>query len=376
VTRDQALPQEAPAEPTGERPLIALSRLNAFLTRAPYSVVVLITLVIAGLKTGLFFHSLVTPQELDRAGSFVYLNADVGPNLVVSMLRLVGIRTFTGYESATLLFSVVCLVAIAFILARTHLGPEPKRLVAVVLMGGPLAVVLFGHFGSNDPAFLVAAIAIAAFPRRWLLVVGSSVLMALSNPGQAVLVGLSLGAISLIPQYRRYVRAFITLTALSMLTFLLVVWRSRIVDGPSQATYFFSDLARALQQNSLVVPLLIYSGYGVLTFIFLWAVLDMRGWSRLLLIGVLFVLPIMMVVSWIDGTRYVVNLTALPATVLLIQYAPDICSRVRFRGRGLALGLAFITTLIFPLIHVFGGTVRQPYEYVLSRSEFYLNVLF
>jgi hypothetical protein len=329
------------------------------------------------IRLGPNFHPLIGPEELTQAPgeSFIYLNGEVGPNIIVSVVRLLNLDTFTLYEMFSIVWTILAFAAVAW-MSRRFTGDEQSRRVSLVLLIlGPVGVVLIGHSGSNDITFMVASLLIGLFPRSLACAIAGSVLLILSNPGQALVLSMVFIVMSLVPEFRLYLRSSIILLGLSLVGFALVLVQGARTGGQSQASPSAHDFITPLTQNPYVFPLLVYSGFGVLTVLLALPVLKHRSWVRWLLLALLFIFPITMGILWHDGTRHIVNLIALPSAMILAVYLPPAISTVRIAGRPTALALATVLALLLPAVHVFGGVVRQPYEYVIDRTAFYIGTL-
>lgn len=352
-----------------------LAQWNDRLLRVPYWIFAALLVIAQCIRLGPNFHALVGPAELAQGPgeSFIYLNSSVGPNIIVSLVRLLHLNTFTLYELFAVVWTILAFAAVSIFARRFTLDEQSRRVTLVLVILGPIGVVLVGHSGSNDTTFMVATLLIGLFPRSWTCAIAGALLLILSNPGQALLVSVMFLLMSLIAEFRVFLRSATLLLIASLVGFALVLLQGARTGGQSQASPSAHDFMTPLTDNPYVFPLLIYSGFGVLTVVLLMPILTSRRWTRLFLIGLLFVFPAAMGIVWHDGTRHIVNLIALPVAMIFVVYLPRALSAIRLSGRPFALALVTALALLLPAVHVFGGVVRQPYQYVIDRTAFYIG---
>jgi hypothetical protein len=242
--------------------------LAIWLISAPVAVFTLLLLVIAFFRNGLTFQIIPTGSITSEMDSFPEPS---GTNLSISY----GLRTvlwITGAQSddeirlASLALTIVALVVSLIVIALVRDGLRRRILLAIWLLG-PAATIIFGNVGRNDVLLLTGSLAIAVIAdRRWrpAWVIAGSILMVLANPEQALVAATIFLLLTFVTQLQPLRRYAIWTFAISILAFTsLSIW-ARTIGTITRTDLFMENLRPSIGIFVSNLPLVLFSGYGIL----------------------------------------------------------------------------------------------------------------
>ena len=283
--------------------------------------------------------------------------------------RLLQIPNRLVFEIFTFLVSVAVLSFIAYLLYRSL--PRPSSIVAFMAIAlGQIGLVLTSQFGSADQFLLLgAALLMLTRNNAWALWVLGSVLLAIGNPGQAVVASISLLLLSQVATFRTYRARSILALAVSSLWFAL----DTVLTQANQADAIDDRFGESLFVSVVAGPFRMYSMYGALWFLVLLVILSSSRRNLSWLIMALILVPFAFVLSTTDGTRVGVGATSLVILALIMKLTQPIVTWVQ-QNIGFPSGLALVVLLVVPSVNLLGLDVVLPWDWVQHEIRFWIAV--
>jgi hypothetical protein len=227
----------------------------------------------------------------------------------------------------------------------------------------------------NDPLgydriTLLGAILIAASRSWWGILVGA-IIFASGNSEVAIVGSLCLLLLSLAPSFKSARRkALITFCVASATSLIILLLKSRSsLEGESRWSELGLHAVESFKLHSPGIPLLIFSFYAGAWILCLWAISrSVSNWERFVVLTSLVLIPGLVCLITLDGTRVFLATAALPflLTVIcltqrqdLVNCAPDETG-VRNEATaswGPMIGLSFLFFVLTPSLFI------GPYEY-------------
>ena len=285
------------------------------------------------------------------------------------LARIMQIPNRLVFEIFTFLVSIAILSIVAYLIHRAL--PRPASVVAFVAVAlGQIGLVLTSQFGSADQLLLLgAALVILTGNRAWVLWGLGAVLLAIGNPGQAVVASLSLILLTMVSTFRLYrARAFLAL-AVSAVWFTL----DTVLTRANQADALDDGFMDSLYVSVVAGPLRLYGMYGALWLLVIFVLLGRSRrdipWLTLSLILV----PFAFVLSTTDGTRVGVGASSLVLLALLMQTTKPAVTWWR-ENVGFPTTLAIIALLVIPSVNLLGLDVVLPWDWIQHEVRFWIEV--
>lgn len=283
-----------------------------------------------------------------------YLSSSLGP---VGLMRVLG---YPGDVAWWVLGFILWLVAFGgsiFYLARFGaLG----RLIAIGVAASPAFAVTLSMLGHYDLWIIVGSAAVAVSTKRLLVAVGA-VIATLGNPEQAVLSAIAVLLVAFAWGNRRAICSGAIFLSIATLGFVGVwFWVSQSTSGSRSGSYL-GLIGESMDSFVGLWPLAVYAWLGPLWIgvIFLLALLP-RWWQRVVAFSGVIVLPGLMPMTTLDGTRVFV---AVGTGALLSLVVHSLRGPLKdWKPSSGVLGGAAMIGLLLPSVVVdTGATLRLPY---------------
>lgn len=288
-----------------------------------------------------------------------------------------GLTDFVLWPTTWVVLVVMTLVVIAFLGHRYLTSWQARVLVLVVLASG-IPLRLMEGVGHYDILFLLASISIA-FPKK-IIWITAAVIGGLANAEVAVIAGVSVILAALAFQDRTNVTKGLTFAASGALVTLGVRIATEVsgTEAGGRTAVFIEGVIPSLVGNLGWLPLILTTGYLGAWFVVLFIIADMLGTRQiLLLVSALVIVPAVMTLVTLDGTRVFV-VTSAAALVLTIQTWISKLPPTRELDGGTSfspsVGLA-ITFSIFVLVPEVSVFVLDP-EVRLAPWQLLVDVLY
>jgi hypothetical protein len=291
-----------------------------------------------------------------------YLSSSVGPAVVMRVLG--GPPSIIWWLLGAGIWLLVFAVPITILARRGVRG----RLLAIGLAASPAFAVTVTMLGHYDLWIIAGSATLVLAKRAWVALLGALVAV-LGNPEQALPSALAILLVALAWRNRSLaLRSLVYLGLASCAVVLVAAWASA-AGGPSRSGGYLSLLPLSVESFLGVWPLAIYAWLGPLWLAVLALILMLPPWrSRALALGGVVVVPALMSITTLDGTRVFVAvgtgaLVALVALALqgpLREWSPP--------EAALAVGGAALIFMPSVIIDTAGG-IRLPYSDWISQAK-------
>lgn len=256
---------------------------------------------------------------------------------------------------------LACLVVLAGLIIRRFTGSEVLLVWAIVTLG-PIGLVMISGAGSLDGIFLVSAavLTLGRAHRKWPVVLACAI-MAYANPGQALLAGLSLLILSIVPAFhhlRRRSQA-VLVSGLS-----LAIIEVLVSSGSSQGRSLSELASMSLNYSLFTFPLRLFTIYGLL-WVLVIALIFALSWRTLIpaslsLVGI----PVAATLITLDGTRVGVGVSALAIFAVLTAAVPRLVSLLDGCRIPTLVPIALFVVAPMPLVWM--NTVEVPWTFIVD----------
>ncbi len=288
--------------------------------------------------------------------------------LPLMIAKVMGVETVGGWVALHVLATAFLLVGTAIALLR-RMGDEYGVVAFGLFVLGPIGAVLFGGIGFYDVWVIAGAVLLVA-GKSWIIRIIGSVVLLGGN--------FELGCIALLGYViwiaaqgsRKRLQNTIVETGFSIAAvYALLAWVYRSAPDPDSRGEWFVNQAKGSMVNAIVVfPLLAFSFFGVTWLLIGRHIIERKGmWPRALVFISLVMLPGVMAMTTLDGTRVFVAIAA-PATVAVLFSADTYraISGVEITPRNLA-----IAALVIPTLQVHMGEIINPYAELYGRLNLF-----
>ena len=285
------------------------------------------------------------------------------------LARILQIPNRVSFQIFTFAVSIVILVLIAALLHRRLPRPASVAAFAAIALG-QIGLVLTSQFGSADQLVLLgAALLILTGRKAWTLWAVGAILLAIGNPGQAVVASASLLLLSRISTFSLYKPRSVLALTISVVWFL----SDTILTQANQADAIDAGLGESLFVSVVAGPFRLYSMYGALWLLVLLVILASFRRDLAWLSVSLIVLPFVFVLSTTDGMRVGVGTTSLVLLALVVQTSQPIVTLIQEKiGAPLVLTLTAMT--IIPSMNLLGLDVILPWDWIQHEVRFWIAV--
>jgi len=287
-----------------------------------------------------------------------------------SLAYLAGTESAAGYSVIGLLL-IPLTVGVVIFLAGRELEGIYARWFVIMVLSGPLVWVLSGRLAHSDAFVLIGGALMGIAGRRLIFGLLGTFLAVLGSPEQAIVMSLALTIVSLVPRYRAWLRTATLSLGMSVFAWgILTVWATSL-SIPTRASVLPSLIRRSLEIFLNQLPLTLYSGFGALIFVILWAVLcETRTRTAMLLMGAVLV-PLGATAVTTDQTRVLVITSSAVVLALSVAHTKSIVDWLQSRLK-YPLSVAFMFTLFLPALEVTGRTIRVPWVNYYTYLQAYL----
>lgn len=355
------------ASPTLSRLQNQTQALARRLASIPYWLFAIVTVLAMILKTGLNFTPIPEggiEREVWPAPSGHIGGSSYGMRALVIYLDLEGFREVSLLGLVlTATFLVVIALTVSSLFDRNL-----SRLALLLILGSPAVVVALSYIGRFDIFVLTGSwlVAVSVWQRHSVTLATSGIiLMLLGNPEHTAVGGLVLLSLTFNPVLRNYRGvAITTFLAGAVMVVVTSVWAAS-VGAASRLTYWPNYLESSWANFFKNLPIVFYSGFGILFVIVLMTLLATSSRQRLVAVVALFVIPAIAVATTLDQTRVFVGVSVLPLTSLTLAWMHQL-QEAKFPQitSGRLVLFAALAVLILPAIEVDqSGSIRSPYTW-------------
>ncbi len=341
-----------------------VARLDRFFNDIPWVLFVIGLALIGLLKAGVQLVGTSAaleswPEPLPTADSISYGNR--------SIAFILGWEFAGAYARISLCVSVVALVVLGFVLRPGRYGLD-GRLLAIVIILGPIGQVLMTNVGGHDAWMFLGALVTAAFGRKVGGVTAGVVLMSLGNPEQAVIAMGCLLAITLIPNFRERRRStlFGLLLAIALLGALSLY--AMHVGVSTRGGYIEGYLLQGLHNFFINFPLSLFAILGISWIVVGWILADMSNRNRLFFLIGIVVVPLVFTAITVDQTRVFVGLSGAALMTALLDAVPRMRRRAHLIGLRNPLAWTLLVAVLLPAVLItYTGSVNIPYAWIFGK---------
>lgn len=268
----------------------------------------------------------------------------------------------TAYTLIALISMALFIPAMAWLLGRSLPG-DVGRFAVLIVLGGPSVWILWGGFGRTDVLVLLGGVMLGSVGRRLPWAVVAAALTVLGNPEQAVVLSLSLFMLSLNGNFKAWRRGALLALSLSACALIsLTIW-SRNLGIPSRLDYFPLLVRQSLHWFFNSLPLELYAGFGISLILIVWAILDQRILSGLLVAVSTLGLPLLVTATTLDQSRVLVCTSIASLTAVAVNYAPRVFAVLSARVRQ-PLAATLCLVLVIPAVEITADVIRVPWSYL------------
>lgn len=276
------------------------------------------------------------------------------------LTRVFNLDDRLSYQVFSALASVAVLVVTSWLLHRRL--PKKAALVAfAAICLGQVGLMSIGQFGREDTWLILgAALLILSGKRSWVAWIAGSVVMALANPGQAVVGTLLMLAIATTPRFKAFRKRVAMATGITSVWMLLVYLQQSGNQVDAFGTFWLTGVNGFLVNG----PLRAYSIYGILWLGVLGLILASRRASAAVYLGALIAAPILIVLLTGDGTRVGVGVTVVMVLSLLVIGSEPLLRWFTQRIGPFALTSAILVLFIAPTLNIYEFDLVMPWEWM------------
>ena len=279
-----------------------------------------------------------------------------------------GLDSQSTYLVMSLAVTIICVVLAAAAIIKSPWGNRSsRRIVMVVVLGGPFMWTILREYHGIDPWVLGGSVVVASFAwGRVGLFVGLA-LMLLGNPEQAFVAGVALLIATFMPSLRQWrKRALLVLFTAFTVLVVLALWTASLGDDSRLALIQSS----AIEGGGYFVSwglLGIYGGLGLIPlFAYVLWTGDRRFISGLALV-VAFLIPIAATMVTLDQSRVLVGTSTLLGTAVTLRAVPSLLDwfqRHDLDGQVITV----VIVLLLPVVHVEYPSVIRPPLLIVSET--------
>lgn len=341
------------------------STTESRLAQLPYVAWVLLITLVSLIKVGPLFVFISVDNNRDIARPGDSLTAmSYGFRTLAWLIHLNGPWT---YVLLSLCITPIAIAIIAWSL-KAHADPTTGKVRFALLMGGSLAVPLFGHIGRHDALTILGAIVLITCARQAprISAVGTLVMM-LGNPEQAIIIIFCAVLLSLADPFRAFSRVLAVNLILALAgAVALSIW-STSTGSRTRGSFLSEFLGNSLYSFFGHLPLSIYAAYSVAWPIVLFALFRIRGRQRAVAALGLIAIPFILTAITLDQTRVFVCLSSATLTMVVLVYASRLAKWMSAHNLPV-LTATLATVIVMPIIDIVGylGHVRLPYSWVFE----------
>ena len=264
--------------------------------------------------------------------------------------------------SLSFALTIVFITTIGWLLVRRLSNGQALVVFSLILLGPWGTSLIAGAFALDGLFVVGATLIIFGWDAGWQLRVPGLAILIYANPGQALVGGLCLLGLSLIPLFHAFqMRAgLVSLGGLG----LLVLERTFGAQA-SQAGAFGDLLSSSVNSSLYTLPLRVLTLYGLFWVVILGLLISLPRVQVAIGFLALVMVPTIVVVSTLDGTRVGVGVTilvVLAITSALIASRPDLLAA----GKG-APPVVISLLLVTPVPVVWMGAVEVPYLFIADQ---------
>lgn len=283
-----------------------------------------------------------------------YLSSSLGP---VGLMRVLGYPGYVAWWALGFILWLAAFGGMIFYLARFGaLG----RLIAIGVAASPAFAVTLSMLGHYDLWIIVGSAVVAVSTRRLLVAVGA-VIATLGNPEQAVPSAIAVLLVAFAWGNRRAICSGAIFLGIATLGFVSAwFWVSGSTTS-SRSGIYLDLVGQSVDSIWGLWPLAVYAWLGPLWIgVILLLTLLPRWWQRVLAFSGVIVLPGLMSMTTLDGTRVFV---AVGTGALLSLVVHSLRGPLKdWQPSSGFLGGASMVGLLTPSVVLdIGGTLRLPY---------------
>ena len=238
----------------------------------------------------------------------------------------------------------------------------------MLILGSPATIVALSYIGRFDILVLTGSwlVAVSVWQRhKAILATLGVVVMLLGNPEHTAVGGFVLLLLTLNPLLRNYRGvAIATFSAGTVVVIGTSLWAASIGIA-SRLTYWPNYLESSWTSFFKNLPVVIYSGFGVLLIVVLVTLFIASPKQRLIAVIALVFIPAIAVATTLDQTRVFVGVSVLPLLALTLVWMNQL-QQATLPKRTIELLVLFgaLAVLILPAIEVNqSGAIRSPYAW-------------
>lgn len=291
-----------------------------------------------------------------------YLSSSVGPAALMRVLG--GPPSVIWWALGAGLWLIVMALPILVLARRGILG----RLLAIGLAASPAFAVTVTMLGHYDLWMIAGSATIVLARRTWAALLGA-LLAVLGNPEQALPSAFAVLLVAVAWKNRSLVTRSLIYLGLAACTVVVVALWASSTGGPSRSGGYLSLLPLSVESFLGVWPLAVYAWLGPLWLVVLALILTLPLWrSRALALGGVVVVPALMSITTLDGTRVfvAVGTGALVALVALALRGP----LREWSPPETALAIAGAALIFMPSVIVdTAGGIRLPYSDWITQAK-------
>ena len=275
-----------------------------------------------------------------------------------------------GFRQLATLGLVLTAVFVGLVIAtfRRIFNGDVQKLGLLLVLSSPLVIVSFLNIGRYDIFVFIGAWLIAISQTKQIptsIAAIGIILMIAGNPEHTAVAAAILLFMSSHPLLRPFRRqALAAFLAATIAVIVTSLW-SASIGKDSRFTYWPDYVEASWATFSKALPLVLYSGYGILWGVVLLTLLITTRVQRVWLMIGFIAAPVFATATSLDQTRVFVGVTALPILALTLAWLMELqeASLPRYQVQR-ALLLGCVISLLLPSIeYTQNQVVRNPYEW-------------
>ena len=339
-------------------------RIDKCLRRIHWPLFVMGAVSVGLFKVGVFFVGSPPPianfpEPLPTASAISYGNRTVA--------FVLGWEFPSAYSIISLFLTGLSIAVLGLVLRPQKFGVD-SRLLAILIVLGPMGQVLMTNIGGHDAWMFVGALVIGVLGKsvKWAIV--GVILMLLGNPEQAVVATFTLLLMTLIPDFKVRRKPTFTAFTVAMVCFITLSVYASFTGASSRLGYLSTYITQGLENFSINLPLSLFAALGINWIVVVWFITRMQHRQRLILITSTLVIPMALTAITVDQTRVFVGLSSAVVVVILVEAVPRIRAEAESIGYQNYLFWTAALAIFLPAILVtFDGSIHTPYSWLFSK---------
>ena len=278
-----------------------------------------------------------------------------------SIARLLGWEFPETNIVITAVGTILALVVVFVLLRPSKFGLD-GRLVAILIVLGPIGALFITRIGGHDVWVIGGGIVLGILGTRYRWAIVGTAIMILGNPEQAVLATGVYVIATFTTRLADRRRAALLAFALAIGTYVGLALYARSVGVSDRSGYLLTYLGSSLYNFGANLPLSVYAGLGVTWIVVIWLLVSSSRRDAVLIVLSVVLIPFSFTAITLDQTRVFVGISTATVVALLLVAVPAMRQVAESRGFTNVTFWTLVTAVFLPsIVLTYTGTVLVPH---------------